>query len=162
MRERIEGFPDYEITDQGKIYSYRESVQGKLMKPTLTKNRALQVRLINSHGKRLSREVHRLMAMTFIPNPDNLPCVSPIDGNPSNISLDNLEWRSKNDTLNKSYREGKRNNPLSFSKVEEIKNLLIRGATCAELGRAYEVSRSSISDIKNNRSWTDVPWPILQ
>ena len=36
--------------------------------------------------------IHRLLATYFIPNPDDLPEVNHIDGNPQNNSLSNLEW----------------------------------------------------------------------
>lgn len=43
-------------------------------------------------GKRSTKKVHRLVAETFIPNPDNLPCVNHKDCNPSNNAVSNLEW----------------------------------------------------------------------
>jgi hypothetical protein len=38
---------------------------------------------------------HRAVALAFIPNPDNKPCVNHIDNNPKNNTIDNLEWCTK-------------------------------------------------------------------
>lgn len=44
------------------------------------------------NGKRIYVRIHRLIAETLIPNPDNLPMVNHIDGNKLNNDLSNLEW----------------------------------------------------------------------
>ena len=43
-------------------------------------------------GKKHTTVVHRLVAMAFLPNPQNLPCINHKDENPSNNHVDNLEW----------------------------------------------------------------------
>ena len=50
----------------------------------------------NSNGYRRAAGhlTHRLVATTFLPNPDNLPIVNHIDGNRANNNVDNLEWVS--------------------------------------------------------------------
>lgn len=43
-------------------------------------------------GKQRNVKVHRLVALAFIPNPDNLPCVNHKDEVKTNNQVDNLEW----------------------------------------------------------------------
>ena len=62
--------------------------------------------------------VHRFLAEKYIPNPDNLPCVNHKDGNPSNNSIENLEWTTRRDNC-----EHARLNGLSENKSQGIKNI---------------------------------------
>lgn len=55
------------------------------------------------NGKRVGRQVHRIVAQTFLPNPNNWPQVNHKDCNPSNNNADNLEWCT--DKYNIQYRE---------------------------------------------------------
>ena len=58
---------------------------------------------ITIDGKRVMRSVHRLVAQTFLPNPDNLPQVNHLDCNRKNNHVENLEFCDN--SYNQKYRE---------------------------------------------------------
>lgn len=55
-------------------------------------------------GRGNTRSIHRLVAMSFLDNPKNKPCVNHIDGNPSNNKLQNLEWVTYSENEFHSFR----------------------------------------------------------
>ena len=89
MKE-IQGFPNYLIYPDGRIYSKKRRMFVKLQKD---KDGYMTFHTgIGLNGKRKHLKVHRLLAEAFIPNPGNKPQVNHLDGNKENFSLSNLEW----------------------------------------------------------------------
>jgi len=85
----------YEVSNYGRVKSlprpwYRKK-QSNILVGVPDINGYLKVPL-NNHGKYSVRPIHRLVAIAFIPNPENKPYVNHIDGNPSNARVENLEW----------------------------------------------------------------------
>lgn len=78
----------YAVAENGQVWSHRSN---KFLKPSKLPNGYLQVGL-SKDGKQKRFFVHRLVAMAFIPNPDNLPQVNHKDENKLNNCIDNLEW----------------------------------------------------------------------
>lgn len=87
---QIKGFENYIINRNGIIYNTRS---GHQKQPTSNNNGYLYVDLYNN-GNRKRFFVHRLVAKSFIPNPQNKPYINHIDGNPQNNNIKNLEWCS--------------------------------------------------------------------
>ena len=89
----IKDWETYEIFPDGRIWSKHYY---RYVKPTLGKGGYYAIKLNhNKIGKFL--KIHRLLALTFIPNPNNLPCVDHIDRDKTNNNLDNLRWVSIQD-----------------------------------------------------------------
>lgn len=87
MVERIRGYPNYSINCFGDVFNNKT---GRKLKQTIKKGYCI-IYLYNKDGRKCFL-THRLVANTFIPNPNNLPEVNHKDENPLNNSVDNLEW----------------------------------------------------------------------
>lgn len=85
----IKNYEDlYEVSDTGLV---RNKVSGKILKPGRNSRGYLLVNLYKD-GICKSKSIHRLVAETFIPNPNHYPQVNHIDENKTNNNVDNLEW----------------------------------------------------------------------
>lgn len=106
---RIKDFPDYYATDNGDIYSrnlyHKTNPQCRIKKITLCRlpNGYMYVNLYKG-TKQYKRYVHRLIAETFISNPENKPEVNHKNGNKTDNCIKNLEWVSKSENGLHKYR----------------------------------------------------------
>jgi hypothetical protein len=64
------------------------------------------VTLVNAEGKRKNTSIHRLMAETFLPNPEKKAHVNHIDGNKLNNILSNLEWATEKENSRHAVNTG--------------------------------------------------------
>jgi hypothetical protein len=107
-----EGF--YKVSNMGRVKSLSRIVNNnggiKVIRETILKTSSKNnwyhyVKLsINNVGK--VYRVHRLVAETFIPNPENKRTVNHIDGNKENNLITNLEWNTHSENLQHAYDTG--------------------------------------------------------
>ncbi len=85
----IDEFENYEVSNLGKV---RNKTTRRILKPTCRGGYQIIGLCKNSKGK--TTQIHRLVALAFIPNPENKPQVNHIDKNRSNNIVSNLEWNT--------------------------------------------------------------------
>lgn len=101
MRD-IKGFEGlYAVTSCGRVWSYRSN---KFLKAQTGYKGYLFVDLCVD-GKHNPRRIHRLVAETYIPNPNNYETVDHIDNNKSNNCINNLQWMNRIDNNSKECPE---------------------------------------------------------
>lgn len=107
----IEGFNGrYAVSNYGRVrqcaapggskWGNRKAIQEKIISYRISLWGYHRVSLQNPDGKYQSYSVHRLVALTFIPNPDNLPQVNHLNEDKSDNYVGNLEWSTASHNTN--------------------------------------------------------------
>lgn len=105
----------YAATEDGKVWSHRSK---KFLKPALDKDGYERITLVN--GQKKNYYVHRLIALTFIENPNELPQVNHIDENKQNNSISNLEWVSAKQNCNHGSRNDATSKPVYCVELDRV------------------------------------------
>lgn len=183
----------YAATRDGRIWSHakqRSSRAGMFMKQQLfvnrknrNKPRAQYTVGLRKNKKRIMYLVHRLIALTYIPNPENKPQINHKDGNPLNNNVDNLEWVTQQENMTHAVENGLIDSHSGNQDITRVLNGKKTGAvngiksrrkfTAAEalcirkiheignksfraIAKAYNCSNVTISNICNYKSYTRV------
>ena len=160
--KQIKGYEDYVISDQGRVFSYYTK---KFLKPGKNQGGYLFVVLWkNGIGKH--RSIHRLVALAFIPNPENKRTVNHIDGIKTNNFVENLEWATDSENIQHSFDNGLQKplkgekhgrSKLSEEKVKEIRKLYATDDFTLEyLGKKFGVCFQLISLIVRRKIWKHI------
>ena len=146
----------YLVSKDGKVYNTQTNKYMKTDKVYNTGYRAIRL-TEKAIGLNKKVSVHRIVAETFIPNPDNLPEVNHIDLNKQNNHLSNLEWVSKSENSAHKVRNnvgpflpGEANKTAKYtdSQVEEVCEMLSKGCKPIDISNKTGVSTAMISMIK--------------
>lgn len=160
---KVIGFPDYEVSNLGRIRSteknyYRERPNCKAHKVHKT-GKILSAKPSKSmgypeiHSRSLGTlRVHRLVAIAFIPNPDNLPQVNHIDSDRTNNHISNLEWCTQEHNMKHASMAGRCNpwnirNRIDRAGILAAKDALAAGFLQKDIAKYFDVSPWTISQL---------------
>jgi hypothetical protein len=171
--EDIEGFVGYyQISNHAEIRSLdrwvatkpssnnKRFIKGQVMKSCINNYRVIR---LSKDGISKHFLLHRLLALAFIPNPNNYPCVNHIDGNKLNNDLNNLEWCTYSYNSTHSYIIGKQNKKGEnhhFAKLTEkdVREIRYMDGTLTRwfMSKLYNISIHTIRDICIGRRWSHI------
>lgn len=171
----IPNFSRYSADYDGTVYSirYKNSNKTRAIKASITKDGYFQSMFLRDDNKYSTKKIHRLIAITLIPNPENKPEVNHKNAIKTDNRVENLEWvthkensiHAKNMGLIKQKNTGEKSHKakLTLAQVNEIKEFVIsaRKAGVKRYGRdklaeKYGISSAHIKDIVSGRKgiWT--------
>lgn len=148
------GFPDYAITETGRVYSYLSNTYPV---PKVHRDRYLFIRMKNKSGKYINRYIHRLVALMFIENKEGKHQVNHIDGIKSHNWKSNLEWMTNRENVQHAMDSGLWNHwKLTEERCHQVCSLLEQGESTKKISDDLDIPYFTIHAVKMKRNWTHI------
>jgi hypothetical protein len=87
--KKIDVFPDYSISSIGRV---RDDISNNIYNGSISSTTGYIRFGTSRYGKKKCIDIHRLVALAFIPNPNNKKYIDHIDRNKQNNCINNLRW----------------------------------------------------------------------
>lgn len=133
----------YYITQHGDVVN----AKGKTLAFTVNKKTGYKTVSLWKNNKGSTKTIHRLVALTYLPNPDNLPEVNHIDGNKLNNRVDNLEWITPTGNRQHAYDTGLREQTklLDNPTYESLLERFLQGESMTNLAAEHSAGLSRVT-----------------
>lgn len=156
-------YKDLYVTTDGKVFRQKGESFIEL-KQTTTTFGYLDI-TVKHQGKYLRKRVHRIVAETYLSNPDGLREVDHLDCDKKNNSVDNLEWVSSKENKRRAHENGlydsnkganHHNAVLSEDVVHKICQCIQDGMRNIDICKLFSVSKHNVAHIKNGNLWKEI------
>lgn len=139
----INGFDNYAISDVGNVRNVKRGRNVALVE----RNSGYLVCSLCQNGIKKTFSVHRLVAIHFIKNPNNLPCVNHKDGNKKNNCVSNLEWctAKENDTHARTTGLKDQNKPIVALDTDNGNSFVF--SSLSEAGAILGINKGTICKV---------------
>ena len=161
--EKFKQIKDYSVSNYGRVKSIR--FPNRCLKPSNNSTGGYLFVILCKNGVRKTLKVHRLVALAFIPNPENKRTINHIDGIKTNNFVENLEWNTQKENTHHAMDTGLQDNKgtknvnskLSEKEVIEIRRLYATGDYYqGALGKIFGVTQRLISYIVRRKNWVHI------
>lgn len=151
------GLPKHAITKGGRVYSHHSN---RFLSPCM-RGEYLAIG-VYFEGKRISHSIHRLVALAYIPNPEDKPCVNHIDGNKLNNDVSNLEWTTYSENAIHAVETGLKGQTINHYRnisdedVRCVCRMLQDGYRVKDVVDSLGISQAMVSSIKRGDNYKDI------
>lgn len=146
MENGVNIFNKYVLYKDGRMYSYKT----KKFRKWVNENNGYLGMVLSVNGIKIPVLQHRILAQSFIPNPENKREVNHINGIKQDNSLCNLEWATSSENLKHAYDTGLRKPAPTYKKVI---NVLLGNVydSVMEAAKVHNISKQYLSDMLRGR-----------